>query len=136
MLESIPGEIISKAATMLPDAETAPDEAHNVEIRYGRRGRVRITFRRFMYTRGNTSRWCWTATGAARLRDKITERDKTLAEYFRDWQPTPEAVNALPKPLRRYIHRLETTADSAGLLRENSAPKDRLAALSKKLADG
>jgi hypothetical protein len=64
------------------------------------------------------------------------DRDETLAEYFRDWQPTPEAINALPEPLRRYIHRLETIGDSAGLVRENTVLKEQLAALSKKLADG
>jgi hypothetical protein len=32
MLESIPGEIIAKAAAILPDAKSAPDEPHNVVI--------------------------------------------------------------------------------------------------------
>ena len=30
------------------------------------------------------------------------------------WQPTPEPINALPEPLRRSIHDLETNTDSAG----------------------
>jgi hypothetical protein len=33
--------------------------------------------------------------------------------------PDPETINALPKPLRRYIHDLETNADPAGTMREN-----------------
>lgn len=36
-----------------------------------------------------------------------------------DWTPTAAAINALPDPLRRYIHDLETMADPAGLVQEN-----------------
>lgn len=35
-----------------------------------------------------------------------------------DWMPTAESVNALPDPLRRYIHELETVCDPAGDVRE------------------
>lgn len=28
-----------------------------------------------------------------------------------DWRPTADSINALPEPLRRYIHHLETHAD-------------------------
>ena len=66
MLESIPGEIIAEAAAMLPDAKSAPDEPHNVVMPYNGR-RILITFRRFEYTRGKTTLWFWTATGAAPL---------------------------------------------------------------------
>jgi hypothetical protein len=69
MLESIPGEIISKAAAMLPDANSAPDEPHNIAMPYNRR-RILITFRRFQYTHGKTTLWFWTATGAALLEKK------------------------------------------------------------------
>ena len=31
-----------------------------------------------------------------------------------DWLPTAANINALPEPLRRYIHDLETRADPAG----------------------
>lgn len=34
-----------------------------------------------------------------------------------DWRPTAENVNALPTPLRRYIHELETGCDPAGDVR-------------------
>jgi len=54
MLESIPGEIIAKAAAILPDAKSAPDEPHKVAMRFNRR-RILITFRRFEYTRGKTT---------------------------------------------------------------------------------
>lgn len=36
-----------------------------------------------------------------------------------DWQPTADAINALPEPLRRYIMHLETICDPAGMVREN-----------------
>ena len=51
------------------------------------------------------------------------------------WQPTPENINALPEPLRRYVMRLETMADPAGLVRENALLKEQIAALMKKLTD-
>jgi hypothetical protein len=69
MLESIPGEIIAIAATMLPNAKSAPDAPHNVAMTFNRR-RILITFRRFEYTHGKTSLWFWTATGAAPLEKK------------------------------------------------------------------
>ena len=36
------------------------------------------------------------------------------ASTYEGWQPIPNAVNALPEPLRRYIHDLETRYDPAG----------------------
>ena len=38
-----------------------------------------------------------------------------------DWTPTAANINALPKPLREYIHRLETFTGSAGIIQENYA---------------
>ena len=35
-----------------------------------------------------------------------------------DWIPTPANINALPEPLRGYIHDLETVCDPAGDMRE------------------
>ena len=32
---------------------------------------------------------------------------------------SPDSINALPEPLRRYIHDLETNAGPAGMVREN-----------------
>jgi hypothetical protein len=31
-----------------------------------------------------------------------------------DWSPTPQNINALPEPLRAYIHDLKTVCDPAG----------------------
>jgi hypothetical protein len=43
----------------------------------------------------------------------------TKLEIPDDWTATPDNVNALPEPLRRYIHDLQTNTDPAGLMREN-----------------
>jgi len=50
------------------------------------------------------------------------------------WLPTPEAVNALPEPLRRYIHDLETNTDPAGMVRENIIMRAERDALVLKVA--
>lgn len=36
-----------------------------------------------------------------------------------DWTPTPENINALPDPLRKFIHALSTDCDQQGTIREN-----------------
>ena len=40
------------------------------------------------------------------------------------WEPTAANINALPEPLRRYIHDLETNADPAGMVAENILLRD------------
>jgi hypothetical protein len=52
------------------------------------------------------------------------------------WQPTPENINALPEPVRRYVHQIETLSDPADLVRENALLKQQVAALLKKLGAG
>jgi hypothetical protein len=47
-------------------------------------------------------------------------------ELDEDWLPTPENINALPAPLRQYIHQLETLSDPARLVWQNMALKDQL----------
>jgi hypothetical protein len=34
-----------------------------------------------------------------------------------DWTPSAANINALPEPLRRYIHELKTVCDPAGMCR-------------------
>jgi hypothetical protein len=46
-----------------------------------------------------------------------------------DWQPTPDAINALPEPVRRYIHDLETRCDPAGEVRELVIARDTIRSL-------
>ena len=88
MLESIPGEIIAKAAAMLPDAASAPDEPQYVEVRHGGHW-IRIAFRRFMYTRGKMTRWYH----PQRLRNTLAEWNYRL--YLRQ--------TALPSPYRMHV---------------------------------
>lgn len=47
-----------------------------------------------------------------------------------DWKPTAENINALPLPLRDYIHKLETHMDPAGTLQEVAELRDLVAQLS------
>lgn len=51
-----------------------------------------------------------------------------------DWTPTADNVNALPMPVRRYIHDLETNADPAGMVAENTLIKDLCRQLDAKIA--
>lgn len=39
-------------------------------------------------------------------------------EFAGGWLPTAENVNALPDPVRQYVHDLETRCDPAGDVRE------------------
>jgi len=50
------------------------------------------------------------------------------------WTPTAENLYALPKPLRRYIHDLQTNVDCVETMRENFRLWQENAALRKKLA--
>jgi hypothetical protein len=52
-----------------------------------------------------------------------------------DWQPTAEAVNALPAPLRRYVINLETIADPAGLVREATIQRETALALAERVRE-
>jgi hypothetical protein len=42
-----------------------------------------------------------------------------LIKISDDWLPTSKNINALPDPLRQFIHDLETLCDPAGIVREN-----------------
>jgi hypothetical protein len=53
----------------------------------------------------------------------------------RDWMPTAEAINALPAPLRCFIHDLLTECDPAGTIRENVLLRDENYALRLKLVE-
>ena len=49
----------------------------------------------------------------------------------REWKPTPESINNLPDPIRRYIHDLETNADPAGMVQENFNLRESLKGLER-----
>ena len=44
---------------------------------------------------------------------------------YDDWTPIAENINALPEPIREYIYHLETNADPAGMVAENTLLKDQ-----------
>lgn len=46
-----------------------------------------------------------------------------------DWTPTAENVNALPEPLRDYIHQIETLCDPQLLVQQNWELRELVAAL-------
>jgi hypothetical protein len=52
-----------------------------------------------------------------------------------DWQPSAANINALPPPLRRYIHALETRFNPAGDVRVIENLIQQVAELQKLLAD-
>jgi hypothetical protein len=58
-----------------------------------------------------------------------------VERYFADWLPTPENTNALPQPLRSYIHELHTICDPAGTVRENVILKQQNRALQRRIAE-
>jgi len=57
----------------------------------------------------------------------IVQKIKLVVD--KDWLPTAENVNALPDPIRRYIHDLETNCDPPSMVRENIILKETCKAL-------
>jgi len=51
------------------------------------------------------------------------------------WTPTPENINALPEPIRIYLHDLETICDPAGMVQEIALLKENIKALQKLLEE-
>lgn len=51
------------------------------------------------------------------------------AEATEAWLPTAENINALPEPIRRYIHDLSTRCDPAGEVRELTIARDTIRSL-------
>ena len=52
-----------------------------------------------------------------------------------DWLPTPENINALPEPVKKFIYHIETNTDPAHIVRENILIKDTCKALVLKLEE-
>ena len=50
------------------------------------------------------------------------------------WTPTAENIDALPRPLRRYLHHLQSNVDPIGTMRENFRLRQEVKALKKKVA--
>ena len=58
----------------------------------------------------------------------------TLIGIPDDWQPTPENINNLPDPIRKYIHCLATLCDPGYLVQENAAVREENSLLRLKIA--
>ena len=56
-------------------------------------------------------------------------------DYWQRWLPDPEHINALPQPVRKYVHDLETNADPAGIVAENALLRDTVGALEVRIRD-
>ena len=59
----------------------------------------------------------------------------TQADREPDWTPTPSNVNALPEPIRSFIHQLETRCDPSGDTRELVIARDTIKALERLVAE-
>ena len=57
------------------------------------------------------------------------------ADRWKNWLPTAENINGLPEPIRKFIHDIETNADPAQTMRENTILKDTVAALAKRVEE-
>ena len=76
-----------------------------------------------------------------RLLPEIKQACKQIKEMIlqqgidEDWLPTPDNINALPEPVRKFIHDLETNTDPAHIVRENILIKDTCKLLLEKLEE-
>ena len=61
------------------------------------------------------------------IRSLLKESPMSLVP--KDWLPTAENVNALPEPVRKYIHELATNCDPPSLVQENAILKENCKAL-------
>jgi hypothetical protein len=52
-----------------------------------------------------------------------------VGDYWERWLPAPAHINALPQPVRTYLHDLETNTDPAGMVAENALLRDLIGAL-------
>ena len=53
----------------------------------------------------------------------------------KNWKPTSENINSLPKPLKDFIHGIESLCDPAGIIRENIILRDIVVSLEKELKE-
>lgn len=82
------------------------------------------------------------AAGARRDVDRMAATIRSLWRShayaltgFEGWEPTSEAINELPEPVRRYVHDLETRCDPAGEVRDLTMIKAENEQLRKALED-
>lgn len=58
-----------------------------------------------------------------------------VSSFDPNWLPTPENVNALPEPLRKYIHDIETKCDPAGDISQLAFQKDQIGGLTVRVKE-
>jgi hypothetical protein len=56
-------------------------------------------------------------------------------DYWHGWLPDPEHFNALPQPIRHYVHDLETRADPAGDVAAIAFLKETVGALQARIRE-
>jgi len=61
---------------------------------------------------------------------ELLEQAFNAGQVPADWLPTAENINALPEPIRRYVHDMESNADPAGTVREVTQLRDLVRELS------
>jgi hypothetical protein len=77
---------------------------------------------------------CQAAMRAIQMVAVIALNDPPAAgDYWERWLPDPEHINALPQPIRSYIHDLVANIDPAGMVAENALLRDTVAALEARL---
>lgn len=66
ILARVHGEYVGRAQSLLPDAALVPEDVIRVEVEAGWLGRVRLTFRKYRYTRpkGKFSAVAWSCRHA------------------------------------------------------------------------
>ena len=65
--------------------------------------------------------------------DALGQVNITIMAIPDNWLPTAANINALPEPLRRYIHDLHTNAYPAGIISENLLVRDQNRQLIEKI---
>lgn len=60
---------------------------------------------------------------------------RQLTSDYAGWTPTGENLNALPEPLRKYIHDLHTASDNATLVRQEALTRAEYNILRKMIAE-
>src|SRR5215467_2232925 len=61
--------------------------------------------------------------------------DRSDPVHGESWTPTPENINALPHPIRRYIHHLATNAVPSGTIAEAICQRENAMALARRVKE-
>src|SRR5262245_18528547 len=72
----------------------------------------------------------------AGVRDQCTcGENRSHPIHGESWSPTADNINALPEPIRRYIHHLATNADPAGTIAEAICQRENAMALARRVEE-